>query len=107
MPINIPQIVAHAPLTVQPSETKTYDTWFLESFSLGASADRTFSAKVAWRLGKVNEDGSSELSQQRGFCFLDDMLSDSCLTENPEIAAVLPSFLGALEAVSRRKNAIK
>jgi hypothetical protein len=107
MPVSIPQIVAAAPLTVQPSETKTFDTWFLEGFKLQATPNRTFNAKVSWRLGRTKEDGSSEMSDQKGFCLLEDLLSENCLTENPEVAAVLPSFLGALEAVSRRKNAIR
>jgi len=107
MPVDIPQIVATTPITVQPSETKTFDTWFLEGFALQASADRTFNAKVSWRLGRTKADGTAEMSDQKGFCFLEDLLSEACLTENPEVAAILPSFLGALEAVSRRKNAIR
>jgi len=106
MPVDIPQIVAAAPLTVQPAETKTYDTWFLEGFTLQALPNRTFNAKVSWRLGRVKQDGTSEMSDQKGFCFLEDILSDTCLQENPEVASILPGFIGALEAVSRRKKAI-
>ncbi len=37
---------------------------------------------------------------------LEDLLSETTLTENPEVAAVLGQFLSALEAVSKRKGAI-
>jgi hypothetical protein len=107
MPVNITPIVSAVPVTIQPTETITYDTWFLKDFNLYATIDRKFNAKVNWVLGKLNDDGSSELSNQKGFCLLEDILSEQALTENPEIAAILPQFLGALNAVSRRKGAIK
>ena len=107
MAVNIPLVQSSTPLTTEPVVAKVFDTWFLEDFHLYANADRTFNAKVLWRLGRINADGSSELSSQKGFTVLEDVLSDQSLTENPEIAAVVPQFLSALEAVSRRKGAIK
>lgn len=107
MPVDINPIVSAVPVTVQPTQEITYDTWFLKDFSLYATPERKFNAKVNWVLGKLNQDGSSSLSNQKGFCFLEDLLSEASLTENPEIAAVLQQFLGALDAVSRRKGAIQ
>jgi hypothetical protein len=107
MAVNIPVVQSTTPLTTEPVVAKVYDTWFLEDFHLYANADRTFNAKVLWRLGRVNADGTSELSSQKGFTVIEDLLSEAALTENPEIAAVVPQFLSALEAVSRRKGAIK
>jgi hypothetical protein len=107
MPVNIPIVSASAPVTTEPVATKVFDTWFLKDFKLYSTADRTFNASVSWQLGKIYEDGSSELSNQKGFVLLEDILSDTCLQENPEIAAIVPTFLSALEAISRRKNAIK
>jgi hypothetical protein len=106
MSINIQPIVSTTPVTTETVASKTYDTWFLTDFSLYAKPDRTFNAKVSWKLGKLNEDGSSELSNKTGFCMLEDLLSEQTLTENPEIAAVVENFLGALAAVSLRKGAI-
>jgi len=106
MPVNIQPIVSADPVVTETVASKTYDTWFLTDFNLYAKPDRTFNAKVSWKLGKLNEDGSSELSNKTGFCMLEDLLSETTLTENPEVAAVLGQFLSALEAVSKRKGAI-
>lgn len=106
MPISIPPIVSNSPVIVNATETKTYDTWFLKDFQLYANSQRKFNAKVSWVLGKVNADGSSELSSTTGFTLLENILGDQCLQENPEIAAILPNFLSALEAISKRKGAI-
>lgn len=107
MAISIPVVASATPVTTEVIAAKTYDTWFLKDFHLYATQDRTFHAKVEWLLGKINEDGSSEFSGQKSFCLLEDLLSETSLTENPEIAAIVPAFLSALEAVSRRKNAIR
>ena len=104
--MNIHPIVAQTPLVTEAIESKTYDTWFLTDFNLYAKPDRTFNAKVSWRLGKINSDGSSELSNKTGFCMLEDLLSDQTLSENPEIAGVMLNFLSALTTVSLRKGAI-
>ena len=106
MPVQITPIVSATPVIVEAVAPKTYDSWFLKNFQLYSTPQRTFNAKVLWSLGKLNVDGTSELSATTGFCFLENILADTILAENPEIAAVLPQFLAALEAVSRRKNAI-
>lgn len=49
---------------------------------------------------------SSELSDTRKSCYVRDLLSDTVLTRHPEIAQVLPGFLSALEAVSKREGVI-
>lgn len=107
MAVSIPVVAATTPLTTEAVAIKTFDTWFLKDFHLYATADRTFHASVDWKLGRINEDGTQEFSSQRGFLLVEDLLSDATLSENPEIAAILPSFLAALEAISRRKQAIK
>lgn len=106
MPIEIQPIVSADPVVTETIASKTFDTWFLTDFSLYAKPDRTFNAKVSWKLGKMNEDGTSELSNKTGFCLLENLLDAETLMENPEIAGVLQQFLSALEAVSRRKGAI-
>lgn len=106
MSVQITPIVSATPVVQEATGEKTYDTWFLRDFQLYATTQRTFNAKVLWSLGKMNADGTSELTATTGFCFLENILSDTVLAENPEIAAILPQFLSALEAVSRRKNAI-
>lgn len=106
MPVQITPIVSATPVVVEAVTAKTYDTWFLKDFQLYSTPQRTFNAKVLWSLGKINDDGSADLSTKTGFCFLENILADTVLAENPEIAAILPQFLAALEAVSRRKNAI-
>lgn len=106
MSVEIQPIVSAEPVVTETIASKTFDTWFLTDFSLYAKPDRTFNAKVSWKLGKMNEDGTSELSNKTGFCLLENLLDTDNLMENPEIAAVLQQFLSALEAVSRRKGAI-
>lgn len=105
--MNIQPIITSTPVVTETVESKTYNTWFLTDFNLYAKPDRTFNAKVSWRLGKLNEDGSSELSSKTGFCLLENLLGEQTLTENPEIAAIVEGFLGALAAVSLRKGAIE
>ncbi len=106
MSVQIVPITSATPQVIQATEAKTYDTWFLKDFHLYSTVDRTFNAKVLWTLGKLNSDGTSELSNKTGFCFIENLLSDTALAENPEIASVLTPFLSALEAISKRKNAI-
>lgn len=106
MPLQIVPITSATPQVIQATEAKTYDTWFLKDFHLYSTTDRTFNAKVLWTLGKLNDDGTSELSNRTGFCYIENLLSETALTDNPEIAAVLTPFLSALEAISKRKNAI-
>lgn len=106
MPVNIQQIITSTPVVAPTVSEKTYDTWFLTNFSLYAKPDRTFNAKVSWVLGKINEDGSAEMSSKTGFALLENLLSEETLMENPEIAAIVEGFLGALAAVSLRKGAI-
>lgn len=106
MSIEIQPIVSAEPVVTETIASKTFDTWFLTDFSLYAKPDRTFNAKVSWKLGKMNSDGTSELSNKTGFCLLENLLDTETLMENPEIAGVLQQFLSALEAVSRRKGAI-
>jgi len=105
--MNIQPIVTSTPVVTETIESKTYDTWFLTDFNLYANPDRTFNAKVSWRIGKLNADGTSELGKKTGFCMLENLLSEQNLTENPEIAAVVENFLGAIAAVSLRKGAIQ
>lgn len=49
---------------------------------------------------------SSEFSDTRKNCYVRDLLSDGMLMRHPEIAQVLPGFLSALEAISKREGAI-
>jgi hypothetical protein len=104
--MNIQPIVTGTPVVTETIESKTYDTWFLTDFNLYAKPDRTFNAKVSWRIGKLNADGTSELGKKTGFCMLEDLLSEQTLSENPEIAAIVEGFLGALASVSYKKGAI-
>lgn len=49
---------------------------------------------------------TSELSDVRKSCYVRDLLGDEQLARHPEILQVLPSFLGALEAISKREGII-
>lgn len=49
---------------------------------------------------------SSELSDTRRNCYVRDLLGDAQLTKHPEIIQVLPGFLSALEAISKREGSI-
>lgn len=48
----------------------------------------------------------SELTDTRRTAYVRDILSDAFLVANPEIAAILPGFLGSLIAISQRQGAI-
>ena len=49
---------------------------------------------------------SSELSDTRRNCYVRDLLGDAQLAKHPEIIQVLPGFLSALEAISKREGSI-
>jgi hypothetical protein len=49
---------------------------------------------------------SSELSDTRRNCYVRDLLGDAQLAKHPEILQVLPGFLSALEAISKREGSI-
>ena len=49
---------------------------------------------------------SSELSDVRRNCYVRDLLGDAQLAKHPEIIQVLPGFLSALEAISKREGSI-
>ena len=49
---------------------------------------------------------SSELSDVRRNCYVRDLLGDAQLAKHPEIIQVLPGFLTALEAISKREGSI-
>jgi hypothetical protein len=49
---------------------------------------------------------SSELSNLQRNCYVRDLLSDAQLAKHPEIIQVLPGFLTALEAISKREGSI-
>ena len=48
----------------------------------------------------------SELSDTRRNCYVRDLLGDAQLAKHPEILQVLPGFLSALEAISKREGSI-
>jgi hypothetical protein len=49
---------------------------------------------------------SSEFSDTRRNCYVRDLLGGAQLTKHPEIIQVLPGFLSALEAISKREGSI-
>jgi hypothetical protein len=49
---------------------------------------------------------SSEFSDTRRNCYVRDLLGDAQLAKHPEIIQVLPGFLSALEAISKREGSI-
>lgn len=104
--MDIQPIAAANPITTTPIPAKTYDTWFLTDFRLSATSDRKFAAEVFWQLGKLNIDGSAEMSDKRINHFIPDLLNPDTLAANPEIATLVPNFLSTLEAVSKRANII-
>ena len=104
--MDIQPIVSTNPVTTVPVPEKVYDTWFLSDFRLSATTDRKFQAEIFWTLGKINADGTTELSDTKTNHFLPDLLDAGNLTANPEIAALVPTFLSTLAAVSKRANVI-
>ncbi len=52
------------------------------------------------------QETRSEFNDRRGVAYIRDILSDSVLAANPEVAAILPGFLGAITAASARTGAI-
>lgn len=104
--MNIQPIVSTNPIVTDPVPAKTYNTWFLTDFRLSATADRKFVAEVFWQLGKLNPDGTSEMSEKRVNHFIPDLLNPDTVATNPEIATLVPNFLSTLEAVSKRANII-
>jgi len=104
--MDIQPIVSSNPVTIDPVPAKTYDTWFLTNFRLSATGDRKFVAEVFWQLGKLNADGTSEMSEKRVNHFIPDLLNPETIATNPEISELVPNFLSTLEAVSKRANVI-
>jgi len=104
--MDIQPIISSNPVTTDPVPAKTYDTWFLTNFRLSATGDRKFVAEVFWQLGKLNADGTSEMSDKTVNHFIPDLLNPETIATNPEIAQLVPNFLSTLEIVSKRASII-
>jgi|APGre2960657444_1045066.scaffolds.fasta_scaffold392220_1 hypothetical protein len=104
--MDIQPIISTNPVTTVPVPEKVYDTWFLSDFRLSATGDRKFVAEIFWTLGRINADGTSELSGKTTNHFIPDLLSEESLLANPEITTLVPDFLSTLAAVSKRANVI-
>lgn len=101
------QVTTEQPVTREVTRQKTNpETGLPEVDAEGNPVMETVSETTIETVTSDVTVTKSELSDRRSNCYVRDLLSTEVITKHPEIAAVLPEFLNAITAVSRREGSI-
>lgn len=99
-------INATEPVEVPPTSAITYDAWVIKQMIfVGEGITRPAEARITFQLGKRNDDGSWQLSQDPNhlkILHIDDIYEEAA--KDAEIAEAVVKFLGAINKVGKNKG---
>lgn len=104
-------IEASQPTVVEPAAVPPpLDTWFLENLSIRGNVDRTMpiSLNAMFVKGTELKDAAGNVTgyytdaNHRTHFQIENLFSVNTMSTHPEIAALMPQFLAALDAVGKR-----